>query len=105
MGRTPRISPITAGGRNASGEIFTPGRHHWGDVFPCFFAGGGIQPGRIIGQTDREGGVPVTDGYTPADLAATIFHLLGVGPEAHFHDAQNRPYRMTEGTPIRALLC
>ena len=39
MGRTPRISPIAVGGKNASGEIFTPGRHHWGDVFPCFFAG------------------------------------------------------------------
>ncbi|MBM4076017.1 MAG: DUF1501 domain-containing protein, partial [Planctomycetes bacterium] len=26
MGRTPRISPITVGGRNASGEIFTNGR-------------------------------------------------------------------------------
>src|SRR5205814_5192268 len=33
MGRTPRISPIAVGGKNASGEIFTPGRHHWGDVF------------------------------------------------------------------------
>ena len=46
MGRTPRISPIAVGGKNASGEIFTAGRHHWGDVFPCFFAGGGIEPGR-----------------------------------------------------------
>jgi hypothetical protein len=36
MGRTPKISPIAAGGKNASGEVFTPGRHHWGDVFPSF---------------------------------------------------------------------
>jgi hypothetical protein len=104
MGRTPRISPISPGGRNASGEVFTPGRHHWGDVFPCFFAGGGIQPGQVIGQTDRHGGLPVTDACTPADLAATIFHLLGVGPDAEFHDAEGRPYRMTQGTPIRALV-
>jgi hypothetical protein len=103
MGRTPRISPITAGGRNASGEIFTPGRHHWGDVFPCFFAGGGIQPGQIVGQTDREGGQPVTEAFTPADLAATIFHALGIGPDQEFHDSLGRPYRMTQGTPIRAL--
>lgn len=104
MGRTPRISPISAGGRNASGEIFTPGRHHWGDVFPCFFAGGGIRPGQIVGQTDREGGLPATEAYTPADLAATIFHLLGVGPEEEFHDSQGRPYRIYQGNPIRPLL-
>ena len=41
-----RVSPIAVGGKNASGEIFTAGRHHWGDVFPCFFAGGGVVPGR-----------------------------------------------------------
>jgi hypothetical protein len=104
MGRTPRISPIAVGGRNASGEIFTPGRHHWGDVFPCFFAGGGIRSGQVIGQTDRFAGVPVSEAYTPADLASTIFHLLGVGPDAHFRDAEGRPYRMTEGTVIRPLV-
>ena len=104
MGRTPRISPITPGGKNASGEVFTPGRHHWGDVFPCFFAGGGIRPGQVVGRSDREGGVPVTDAYTPADLAATIFHLLGVGPDAEFRDAAGRPYRIYRGTPIRPLV-
>jgi hypothetical protein len=104
MGRTPKIAPISAGGRNASGEIFTPGRHHWGDVFPCFFAGGGIRPGQVIGRTDAQGGVPVTEAYTPADLAATIFHLLGVGPEAEFRDNEGRPYRLTEGTPIAGLV-
>ena len=103
MGRTPKISPITAGGKNASGEVFTPGRHHWGDVFPCFFAGGGVRPGRVIGQTDRDGGLPVTEAYTPADLAATIFHLMGIDPNSEFHDAQRRPYRFSQGTPIRGL--
>src|SRR5262249_29178572 len=78
-GRTPRIAPIARGGFNAAGEVYTPGRHHWGDVFPCFFAGGGIRAGQVVGQTDRQGGVPATEAYTPADLAATIFHLLGVG--------------------------
>lgn len=104
MGRTPKISPIAAGGKNASGEIFTPGRHHWGDVFPCFFAGGGIQPGRIIGTTDGYGGLPTSEAYTPSDLAATIFHLLGVGPDREFHDATGRPYMIYRGQPIRALL-
>jgi hypothetical protein len=104
MGRTPTISPIAAGGKNASGEVFTPGRHHWGDVFPCFFAGGGVRPGQVIGQTDRVGGLPASEAYTPADLAATIFHLCGVGPETEFHDVQGRPYRITQGTPIKKLV-
>jgi hypothetical protein len=104
MGRTPRIAPIARGGFNAAGEVYTPGRHHWGDVFPCFFAGGGIRAGQVVGQTDRQGGVPVSEAYTPADLAATIFHLLGIGPEAEFRDAEGRPYRMTEGRPIGALV-
>jgi hypothetical protein len=72
----------------------------WGDVFPCFLAGGGVRGGQAVGQTDRHGGLPVTEPYTPADLAATAFHLLGVGPGAEFHDAQGRPYRLTEGKPI-----
>ena len=104
MGRTPKISPIAVGGRNASGEIFTPGRHHWGDVFPCFFAGGGIKAGQVIGQSDKFGGVPISEAYTPADLAATIFHLMGVGPDAQFRDAEGRPYRMTEGKAIASLV-
>ena len=104
MGRTPKISPISPNGKNASGEPFTPGRHHWGDVFPCFFAGGGIQGGRVIGRTDPDGGVPVTEAYTPEDFAATIFHCLGVGHDREFHDADGRPYRVYRGRPIAALL-
>jgi len=103
MGRTPKISPISAKGKSASGEPFTPGRHHWGDVFPCFFAGGGTQPGRIIGRTDSYAGVPDSEGYTPEDLAATIFHCLGIGPDREFHDATGRPYRVYRGKPISPL--
>ncbi len=103
MGRTPKISPITVGGKNASGEVFTPGRHHWGDVFPCFFAGAGVRGGQVIGRTDRHGGVPATDGYTPADLAATVLHLMGIAGDAVFRDAEGRPHRLTEGQPIQPL--
>ena len=104
MGRTPKISPISPNGKNASGEPFTPGRHHWGDIFPCWFAGGGIQPGRVVGRSDSQGGVPVTEAYTPEDLAATIFHCLGIGPDREFRDAGDRPYRVYRGRPIGALL-
>ncbi len=104
MGRTPRISPISATGKNTAGDPFTPGRHHWGDVFPCFFAGGGIQPGRVIGQTDRYAGLPASDAYTPADLAATIFHCLGIERDQEFADLEQRPHRLYQGRPIQPLL-
>ena len=104
MGRTPKISPISANGKNASGEKFTPGRHHWGDVFPCFLAGGGIQPGRIVGRSDAHGGVPTGEAFTPSDLAATIFHALGIRADANFYDEAGRPYHIYRGRPIEPLL-
>lgn len=58
----------------------------------------------MIGTTDAQGGVPTSDAYTPCDLAATIFHLLGIGPDREFHDTSGRPYRIYRGQPIRALL-
>ena len=33
-----------------------------------------------------------------------IFHLLGVGPDAEFHDTRGRPYRVYRGVPIAGLL-
>ncbi len=104
MGRTPVVSPITPNGLNAAGVPFTPGRHHWGDVFPFFFAGAGIAPGQVIGRTDPTGGFPDSEAYTPADLTATLFHLLGVGPDREFFDAEGRAYRLRQGTPIQGLV-
>lgn len=104
MGRTPKVQPISPNGKNASGEIFTPGRDHWGHVLPCFFAGGGIQPGRVIGKTDSNAGYPQTEAYSTEDFAATIFHCLGIGPEREFHDSVGRPYRIYRGKPIQPLL-
>ena len=46
----------------------------------------------------------MTAAYTPADLAATIFHLLGVGPDEEFRDTLGRPYRICHGTPIGPLV-
>jgi hypothetical protein len=103
MGRTPIISPIAVGGLNAAGVPFTAGRHHWGDVFPCLFAGGGVVPGRVIGKSDPQGGAPITEGYTPSVLGATIFSHLGIGPDAEFQDVEGRPFRIYQGRPISGL--
>ena len=105
MGRTPRISPIAAGGKNASGEVFTPGRHHWGDVFPCFFAGGGIQPGRVIGQTDRARRPARSPRPTrPPTWPRRSSTCWASAPTASSTTRPGRPYRIYRGQPIRALL-
>jgi uncharacterized protein (DUF1501 family) len=65
FGRTPRINEIGS-------------RDHW---HPCYFslwAGGGVQPGRTIGESDARGEHPVTDPITPAMVGATILELSGI---------------------------
>lgn len=41
-------------------------------------AGAGIPGGQVIGASDAIGAMPADRPVRPADLAATIFHLLGV---------------------------
>ena len=96
MGRTPKISPIAVGGKNASGEIFTPGRHHWGDVFPCFFAGAGVKGGTAVGATDEFGLYAVKDKISVNDFHATLLHLLGLDHEKLTYPHSGRDERLTD---------
>ena len=52
------------------------GRHHWPDLCPLVFAGGGLNHGQVIGQSDRRGGRPATEPITIDDLHATIMHAM-----------------------------
>ncbi len=90
FGRTPRI--------NADG-----GRDHWGSCYSAVLAGGGVRGGAVHGASDRIGAYPSSDPVTPADLAATIFWRFGIDPSSEVWDAQNRPFRLSEGRPIEAL--
>ena len=78
FGRTPRIN------NNA-------GRDHWGPAFTVALGGGGIQGGRVIGTSDARAERPATDPHGPEDLAATIFHLLGIDTNEEFHTPEGRP--------------
>jgi hypothetical protein len=84
FGRTPT--------HNANG-----GRDHWGSVFSVALAGAGLDGGQVIGASDRLGAQPQDRPVRPADLAATIFHLLGLEPGTEFLDGLQRPRRLTEG--------
>jgi hypothetical protein len=91
MGRTPRL--------NAQG-----GRDHWGNVFDVVLAGAGVRTGQTFGSSDRNGAYPVDGRLTPSELSATVFHLLGIGHDAFFHDQFRRPHHVTLGEPVRGLL-
>lgn len=92
FGRSPKI--------NAAG-----GRDHWGSCFSVALAGAGIGGGQIIGASDRLGAMPASRPVGPPDLAATIFHLLGLDPASEFIDPIGRPRRLTDnGQPLRELI-
>jgi hypothetical protein len=92
FGRTPRVN------KNA-------GRDHWGPAFTVALGGGGIKGGRVVGKTDARAERPAGDANGPEDLAATIFHLLGINPREEFFTPQGRPVPITnKGKVIRELL-
>jgi len=81
------------------------GRDHWGNVFSVAMAGAGIAGGQIIGASDKIGGFPSDRPVRPPDLAATIFHLLGIHPNHEFMDALQRPRIVTDsGVPLREIV-
>jgi hypothetical protein len=83
FGRTPKVNP--AGGRD-----------HWPQCFTCYFAGGGVQGGRVIGRSDPIGGVPAERPVEPANIAATIFHSLGLDLETHLPGPAGRPFPLVD---------
>ena len=90
FGRTPKIN---------SGA----GRDHWGPCFFAMFAGAGVRGGQVIGQSDSSGAYPVTRAYSPHDLGATVYHLLGIAPDSELRDRLNRPIRLNRGEVIEPL--
>src|SRR5262249_35700056 len=74
MGRTPRVGQSVPGGAGAGRD----GRDHWSKVFTTVLAGGGVKGGVVHGASDRYAAYPATSPTRPADLAATVYRLLGV---------------------------
>lgn len=57
------------------------GRDHWEHCYSALVAGGGIRGGRVIGSSDPKGSHPHDRPVTPADMAATIQHAVGITSE------------------------
>ena len=82
------------------------GRDHWQRVMSMVMAGGGLRHGQVIGSTDRKGYDIDSRRVGPSDLAATVFHHLGIDQNSQWIDPQGRPRPIvTEGgRPIDELL-
>jgi uncharacterized protein (DUF1501 family) len=96
FGRTPKIG-TQPGARGA------PGRDHWAPCFCGLFAGAGVRRGQVIGKSDKIGAYPATTPYSPDDLGATVYHVLGVDPASEVRDRQGRPVRLNRGDVMDAL--
>ncbi|HMF11032.1 MAG TPA: DUF1501 domain-containing protein [Gemmataceae bacterium] len=92
FGRTPKIN-------NNSG------RDHWARSMAVALAGGGFRRGYAHGTTDPQGMAPATELCTPDDVAATIFHALGIDPHLELTTPTGRPVQLfREGQVIQKLL-
>jgi hypothetical protein len=90
FGRTPKI--------NGDG-----GRDHWGACQSALLAGGGVRGGQVYGASDKQAAYVKDNPVSPPDLLATMYHALGLSPDAEVRDRDGRPYRISEGRPVTEL--
>jgi uncharacterized protein (DUF1501 family) len=95
FGRTPKLS-AAPGSRSA-------GRDHWAPCFFGLFAGAGVRGGQVIGRSDKIGAYPATAPYSPNDVGATVYHVLGIDPAVEVRDRQNRPIQLNRGEVMQTL--
>jgi hypothetical protein len=91
MGRTPRVNKAA-------------GRDHWSFCYSVVLAGGGVRGGQVYGSSDKSAAYPSTNPVAPAEIAATIYHCLGIDPQAHLTDQEGRPLLVCTGKPLHAIL-
>jgi hypothetical protein len=86
MGRTPKI--------NKWG-----GRDHWGSCLFALLSGAGVPGGAVVGESDATAAYPATQPVYPAELAATLYRLLGIDTNT---DPRVRPF-IGAAAPVPAL--
>lgn len=92
FGRTSTINPRA-------------GRDHWASTFCATLGGGPVKLGQVVGTSDKIGAVPAERPVKAADLAATIYHALGVDIKKEYQTPAGRPMPIVyEGEPVKELL-
>jgi hypothetical protein len=97
MGRTPKV-----GGTRTVGKP-NPGRDHWTHCQSVTLAGGGIRGGQVYGSSDKYAEYPKDKPVTPAHIAKTVYHQMGVR-DLEARDPDGRVFNLlAEGEPLTAL--
>jgi uncharacterized protein (DUF1501 family) len=93
FGRTPRMNKDA-------------GRDHWGNTFSVLMGCGSMRMGQVIGKSNARGENVVDRPISPQDVAATVYHHLGIdGRRITFEDRNGRPtYLIENGAPIQELV-
>jgi hypothetical protein len=87
MGRTPRINARA-------------GRDHWSQAQSVLFAGAGIKRGVVIGATDHQAALPISDPVGVEDLLRTIMHLMGIDSTRIYYTPLARPVPIVNGGEV-----
>jgi len=94
FGRTPKINTRSAEG----------GRDHYPRCMFMLLAGGSIRGGQVVGESDDKATAPANAGFTPDDVAASFFHVMGIDHTKEYHTNTGRPITIVrDGTVIRPL--
>lgn len=98
FGRTPHLNPLG-------------GRDHWPHGFSMALAGGGIQGGRVVGETSpnpkKSEPKPkslLKESHPVEDIHATILSQMGIDYEQELDTPIGRPLAVCEGSPISKIL-
>jgi uncharacterized protein (DUF1501 family) len=86
FGRTPHINTRGA----------NPGRDHYPRAWSLAMFGGGIQGGRVIGKTDKEGATVIERPTTAQDFLATVCELMGIDYKKQNETPSGRPITIVE---------
>jgi hypothetical protein len=92
FGRTPKVNP-------------TAGRDHWSTAGVAVMAGGGLKVGQVVGATNALAEYVTDNPVGPQDIAATIYHTLGVPLHTWYKAQDGRPIELCpEGKPVKQLV-
>ncbi len=94
FGRTPKINQRSAEG----------GRDHYPRCMFMLMAGGGVQGGQVIGESDDTASGPRHEAISPDDVAASFYYNLGIDPSTEFNSSTGRPITLVrDGSVLKQL--
>ena len=92
FGRTPRVNSAA-------------GRDHWPGAISVCMGGGGVKTGMLVGSTNERAEIPSERPLRVEDVAATIYHAMGIDGEKEYLSPQDRPLKINyDGQAIKELL-